>query len=686
MSKAVRLSIIVLFCFGGGGVGADHRDLKPDDIRSVASGNWSEGATWSGGQIPKAGVRVYIARDHEVTYDVDSADVIRSIHLDGVLRFADDRTTRLETGLIRVGADGSTDESGFDCAMSHSAPEEPSSAALIVGMPDKPLDARHHALIRLHYLEGMDKDSCPSIVCCGGRMEFHGAPMGRTWLKLASTAAATTTIVELQEDPQGWRVGDRIILTATTRQNKIKKTFKPSTRDSTQTEERIIAAIDGVKITLDKPLEFEHHAEGEYRGDVANLSRNVVVESADPNGVRGHTMFHKHSSGSISYAEFRHLGKEGMLGRYSLHFHILGDSMRGASVVGASIWDSHNRWITIHGTDYLVVRDCVGYQSRGHGFFLEDGTETSNVLDRNLAVQASISKPLPKQVLPYDKNDGSGFWWANCHNTFTRNCAADCDEYGYFFQATKTPEFDPILNVRQADGSMKPTDIRTLPFVRFEDNEAHCQRRHSFNLGGGVPFGPPNVGGVGPDVNHPFIVRNLKLWNVHWGIHPVSPSVILDGIDIHNAEYGIWRPEYQNHAYRRVRFDEVPEKNYFAFSATNRPPNDEAEYPKPLAPVDDLPPATIITAAIRATDGSLVIRGTTTDDGDVRAVLVNGQAAKAVRPNFAEWEITLKDVSQGPVELKANATDSAGNVEQTPHELLTRPKNTSKPNGNGTLH
>ena len=127
-----------------------------------------------------------------------------------------------------------------------------------------------------------------------------------------------------------------------------------------------------------------------------------------------------------------------------------------------------------------------------------------------------------------------------------------------------------------------------------------------------MPFGPPNVAGVGPDVNHPFVVRNLKLWNVHWGIHPVSPSALLDGIDIHNAEYGIWRPEYQDHAYRRVRFDEVPEKNYFAFSATNRAPNDEAEYPKPLSPVDDQPPATIITAASGATDGSLVIRGTTT--------------------------------------------------------------------------
>ena len=91
--------------------------------------------------------------------------------------------------------------------------------------------------------------------------------------------------------------------------------------------------------------------------------------------------------------------------------------MRGSSVVGASIWDSGNRWLTIHGTNYLVVRDCVGYQSVGHGFFLEDGTEVYNVLDRNLAVQAYVGKPLPKQVLPFDENDGAGFWWANSLNT-----------------------------------------------------------------------------------------------------------------------------------------------------------------------------------------------------------------------------------------------------------------------------
>src|SRR5262249_20677131 len=159
-----------------------------------------------------------------------------------------------------------------------------------------------------------------------------------------------------------------------------------------------IQAIDGTKVTLDRTLEVDHLGDGLYRGEVANLSRNVIVESANLQE-RGHTMYHRYSAGAISYSEFRHLGKEGVLGRYSLHYHLVGDTMRGSYVLGASIWDSGNRWLTIHGTNYLVARDNVGYGSKGHGFFLEDGTEVYNVLDRNLAVGARPTKRLPKQVL-----------------------------------------------------------------------------------------------------------------------------------------------------------------------------------------------------------------------------------------------------------------------------------------------
>src|SRR5690606_10735904 len=117
------------------------------------------------------------------------------------------------------------------------------------------------------------------------------------------------------------------------------------------------------------------------------------------------------------------------------------DSMRGSSVIGASIWDSENRWLTVHGTEYLVVRDCVGYKSVGHGYFLEDGSESYNVLDRNLAVRADHGEPLPEQELPFDKNEGAGFWWANSHNTFTRNVAVDCAGYGFRYEATPRAGF-----------------------------------------------------------------------------------------------------------------------------------------------------------------------------------------------------------------------------------------------------
>ena len=632
-------------------------------VRSAKSGPWSGASTWEGGRVPAAGARVQVRPGHTVVYDVKSDQALRSVHVGGVLTFAPDRDTRLDVGLLKVQAGEDCSEEGFDCDAAPRAPGPGRSRpALLVGTPTKPITG-HTALIRLVPFKGMDRDSCPAIVCCGGRMDFHGAPLSRTWVKLGAPARQGDTTVTLAETVRGWRAGDRIILTATTRQNKRKKTFRPSVRDSSQTEERLLKAVAGNRLMLDRPLAFDHVARGPYRGEVANLSRNVVVESADPM-VRGHTMYHRHSAGAISYVEFRHLGKEGVLGRYALHYHLCGDSMRGSYVIGASIWDSGNRWLTIHGTSYLVVRDCVGYRSVGHGFFLEDGTETYNVLDRNLAVAALIGRPLPKQVLPFDHNDGSGFWWANSLNSFTRNVAAECDEYGYFFQAPKTTAFDPVLPILQPDGSRRPRDVRTLPFVRFEDNEAHCQRRHALNLGGGVPFGEPTVNGVGPDARHPFVIRNFKVWDAHWGIHPVSPALLLDGLLVADSEYGLWRPVYNRHAYRGVKLEQISVQREFAPRGV-RPK--ESDYPRPLEPVDDLPPATVITHVASAAPGKLIVRGTTSDNGTVVRVLVNGHKARALSANFGEWEVELGGLRPGSVKVSAHAADAAGNVEKRPH-------------------
>lgn len=768
-AKLVSLTLLAPITFSNA---ADAKDQgQPDVIRSARSGRWSAPATWVGNKTPGSGARVLIREGHTVVYDVQSTAAIRAINVAGTLSFAANQDTRLDVGLIKIQAGDEYSEDGFDCDAHIIANDAAKSRpALEVGTPELPIAAGRTALIRLMYFPGMDRQSCPAIVCCSGRMDFHGAPLNRTWVKLGATAKANDIAVTTDEAVAGWRIGDKIIITATRLTRDLGGAY-----GQYSTEERSIAAIDAKRITLDRPLAHEHLGAGEYRGEVANLNRNVVVESADRK-LRGHTMYHRGSAGAISYAEFRHLGKEGVLGRYSLHYHLVGDTMRGSSVIGASIWDSGNRWLTIHGTNFLVVRDCVGYQSVGHGFFLEDGTEVYNVLDRNLAVQARHGKPLPKQVLPFDQNEGAGFWWANSRNTFTRNVTCENDRYGYRFEATPTSALKLTLRVMQPDGSRKLVDIRTLPFVRFDDNEAHCDGLYGLNLGEGVER-------VGPDNRHPFVIRNTKLWEVHYAFRPQSPSVLVENMRIHKGSYGVYHPNFDNHVYRNLHisasdaepfnrghddfsvqygklavdgltfakcysgdympliqisddnptgaaeshFRNVktidwtgsqrralvnlgggprpkpttekgvpiylhdwfgPGKHAKIVSTRSREPKadgrvyreapqltgDESrvaelggvEFPQLLDPTDDLPPQTIITGVIRHGPTSLLVRGTTADNGAVKGVLVNAHAARATAPNFAQWEILLENLPGGAIMLQAHAADAAGNVEPQP--------------------
>ena len=545
MLRFARISAIALLSLSVLGVSITAAAEK-NWVRSVRSGLWSAPATWENEKVPAAGDRVFIKAGNSVTYDVRSEQAVRAVCVAGTLSFAPDKDTRLDVGVLKIQAETDPSEDGFDCE-AHLEDADPSKPrpALEVGTSQRPIDAKYSAVIRLVAFEGQDKLSCPAVVCCGGRMDFHGAPLSRSWVKLGATIKKGETTVTLSEAVTGWRVGDRVILTST----RLGRDNGQGT-ELMETEERTITAIDGVKVTLDKDVAHQHLGEGEFRGEIANLSRNVIVESAQPDGVRGHTMYHRGSAGSISYAEFRHLGKKDTLGRYALHFHLVGDSMRGTSVIGASIHDSHNRWLTIHGTNHLVVRDCVGFRSIGHGYFFEDGTEVDNVLDQNLAVQAMGGKRLPKQVLSYDQNDGAGFWWANSRNTFTRNVTCENNHYGYHFQAIETSQNRMTLPVRQPNGETVATDIRTLPFVRFQDNEAHCDGLYGVNLGEGVNR-------VGPDAQHPFVLTNTKIWEIHYAFRVQSPSVLVEKMQIHRSIYGVYHPNFDRHVYRDMTISQT---------------------------------------------------------------------------------------------------------------------------------
>ena len=747
-------------------------------IESTRGGDWSDPAIWEPQRTPRSGDKVKISRGHRVEYDVASGEVIQLIHIEGALVFARDTDTELNVAMLKVGGKMASHSGVADV---HGHQMKPITARLEVGTREDPIPASLSAKIRLHHIDGLDPEEAPLITCRpGGRMDFHGAPLTRTWLDLGADAEVGDLELTLSEVVGGWQAGDQIIITGDERDGIADEEFT--------TEERRITKISGRQITLDRPLEFSHAGAGDkYRCEVANLSRNVIVESADPDGVRGHTMHHRHSAGSISYARFAHLGKEGVLGRYPIHFHLCRDSLRGESVIGAAIVDSHNRWVTIHNTHYMVVRDCVGFGSVGHGYFLEDGTEVYNVLDRNLGVQAYDGRRLPDQALPFDPNDGGAFWWANGRNTFTRNTACENFRYGYRYDSQKRSNFDPALKIRQPDGSHVITDIRTLPIYRFEDNESHTEGLYSFAFAG--------TEGAGPDRRHPHRLRGNTAWRTHYAMRLQLPTMLVEDADIERAVYGIYRPWFDHHVYRNLRISQTDTEPFnrglddrsqqhgpvavdgltfvgigrgripfiqlsdynlsgdaethirglkiegrrdggddarrrplvdmgggartkdavvsgvpvvvhdlfgagrhgsFVSSRDTRFLENESEYreqrpltgdesrvkdvpgarfPELLDPVDDQPPATIVTWPQRGLPaklgdgGTLEVRGTSTDDYEVTGVSVNGVEAQSVDYEFTAWRVKLSGLKHGRLKITARARDRAGNEEQTPHEI-----------------
>jgi hypothetical protein len=100
----------------------------------------------------------------------------------------------------------------------------------------------------------------------------------------------------------------------------------------------------------------------------------------------------------------------------------------------------------------------------------------------------------------------------------------------------------------------------------------------------------------------------------------------------------------------------------------------KVDFPKVLDPVDDLPPATIIVspangATVQAENGTLVIRGATTDNNSTRRVVVNGVDAEDVDYNYHAWQVRLTGLKPGPKTITAYGVDSAGNKEVTAHSI-----------------
>lgn len=210
------------------------------------------------------------------------------------------------------------------------------------------------------------------------------------------------------------------------------------------------------------------------RAEVGLLTRNIVV-TGDSDSVDkkygAHVMMHGPTDqglvAHIAYVEGTNCGQPAIVGRYCFHFHMNGD-VSDSYFIGNSVHDSFARILTIHGVHYLTVQKNVGHLVKGHNFFLEDGIETYNVIENNLAIGTiQVWNMLQTDI------SAASFWITNPLNTVRNNRAGGGDFYGFWYEIKDHP-----------DGPSATSDIcpQGMPVGESHDNIAHSYVRFGLRI------------------------------------------------------------------------------------------------------------------------------------------------------------------------------------------------------------
>src|SRR6187399_1931320 len=404
---------------------------------TVKAGRWSDTATWADKKVPAEGALVTINQGMDVVLDVNTAP-LHGLTINGKLSFANNKDVELTTewvmlhGELEIGTEKAPHTRKATITLTNNVKDEDISG--VGGTTDK-----------------VDR----GIMLMGGTLNLHGDRQN-TWSKLTNTAAAGATSIQVLS-ATGWRVGDEIVLASTD--------FDPR-----QAERRTISAISGNTITLNEKLEYMHFGKITFdvdeRGEVGMLSRNIKIQAsadAEQNFLGGHIMAMVTSKMYVDGVELNRMGQNLQLARYPIHWHLVGDG-KGQYIKNASIHDTYNRCVTVHGTNNLQVENNVTYNTVGHCFFLEDGIEHGNEYVHNLAIQTKChtSKPCDptnlapfgatatglnfkttgqdsKDVLIPSDNTVSSFWITNPENTYRDNVAAGSDATGFWLAFPEHP-------------------------------------------------------------------------------------------------------------------------------------------------------------------------------------------------------------------------------------------------------
>ena len=493
---------------------------------AVQTGDWNSPSTWDNG-VPDATERAIIPSGRTVTLNGTNHSA-REIVVQGILDVAESGSDKtLTANWIHVNSGGvfqiGTESNRFDAV---------DFTVTLTG--DDPTQTFN--------IEGAgqvtDNDSF-LMVGGGGRLQFFGKEK-LSFTKLATTANVNSNqiIVEnvIERNFDGttsaasdgsldWEVGDRIVIAS-------------SSDDYNDEEVRNITAITDLgngtsRVTLNASLNRRHYGEIEtygngtrtwdidMRAEVALLNRNVKIQglashdtdnffgdrtrynNGTGDGFGGHTMI-MGSAGQITVdsVQFDGMGQTSRLGRYPIHWHIAGDRS-GDVLRGASITNSNNRGLTIHGTHNVLIQDVVLHDIQGHGFFMEDGVETGNQYISNIAFgihkvgrSEAVGDFAPDVNDPFivDTHDHVGqnanrflssaaYWVTNPDNNWVGNISAGSEGTGFWFilpnraigVSASDPQYNNVrperTNLRQFDYNSSHASPAGLNFDRGSDLE-----------------------------------------------------------------------------------------------------------------------------------------------------------------------------------------------------------------------
>uniref|UniRef100_A0A8B9FDY4 G8 domain-containing protein n=1 Tax=Amazona collaria TaxID=241587 RepID=A0A8B9FDY4_9PSIT len=308
----------------------------------------------------------------------------------------------------------------------------------------------------------------------------------------------------------------------------------------------------------------------DMRAEVGLLTRNILIQGEMEDSCYGQNqcqffsfdtfgghikILRNFSSVHLSGVELKNMGQQ-ILGSYPVHFHLAedvderGGYERPTYLDNLAIHHCFSRCVAIHGTHGLLVKDTIGYDTLGHCFFLEDGTEQRNTFYHNLGL---LTKP--GTILPSDRSEAmclairsnvygdyipvpstdcmavSTFWIANPNNNLIENAAAGAQDVGIWYIFHRVP-------TGQSEGRYPEGQAEYTPLGVFYNNRVHSNFKAGLFIGKGVKTTRANA----EDPREYLTVDNAR-FRPHQDADPEKPRVpaVIDGlIAFKNNDHGAW--------------------------------------------------------------------------------------------------------------------------------------------------